>query len=83
MTTKEHRLWIRIQRAKFPNGRSSNEDAYCANCHCAGNRECGHEPLNEHCSLDMFEECPCCDMAHEPMGDKEYDELMGQETLPI
>ena len=84
MSTNEqtkHQLWIREQQKEFPDGKSSNEDAYCGNCHCAGNTECGHLPLNEDCSLDRNELCPCCNVESTPMNDADYDEHMGQGRL--
>jgi hypothetical protein len=42
------------------------EQQECIECGCSGNVSCGHEPLNEDCSLDQTLVCPCCNIKRHP-----------------
>ena len=85
---KAHRLWIREQRKRHPE-LPANEaimvdgNLCCMNCGCPGNRDCGHDCLDEtnYCTLLGDDTCPCCMIESRPATDDEVDTATGQGRL--
>jgi hypothetical protein len=78
-----HRLYIRAQQRRYPDGRipNSQDVCPCINCGCAGNNECGHDCMGDDCALDECGHCPCCCNVDTPATDAEYDASVGQTDM--
>ena len=86
----EHKLWIRRQLDQLPHEETFEEQfeeqqdgpPRCISCGCAGNCECGHQPLDSvnGCTL-LGTICPCCNMESQQATDAEVDAKVGQRSL--